>query len=71
VTSSVNLPEKLPNRFNVTSSDVRAELDDWRTPIMDYLGNPSAKIDKSFQQLACNSIMTNIDLIDFLPNACL
>jgi hypothetical protein len=38
---------------------------------MDYLSNPSAKVDKSFRQLAYNSIMTNNDLIDLLPNACL
>jgi hypothetical protein len=71
VTSSVNSPEKLSNRPNVTFSDVGADLDDWRTSIMDYLSNPSAKVDKSFRQLAYNSIMTNNDLIDLLPNACL
>jgi hypothetical protein len=71
VTSSVNSSEKLPNRPNVTFSDVGADLDDWRTSIMDYLSNLSAKVDKSFRQLAYNSIMTNNDLIDLLLNACL
>jgi hypothetical protein len=39
--------------------------------IMNYLSNPSAKVDKSIRQLACNYIVVNSDLIDFLPNACL
>jgi hypothetical protein len=52
VTSSVNSPEKLPNRPNVTFSDVRADLDDWRTPLLRYLHDPSAKVVKSVRRSA-------------------
>ena len=47
VTSPVNSPEKLPNWPDVTSSDVGADLEDWRTPLLRYLRDPSAKVDKS------------------------
>jgi hypothetical protein len=47
MTSSINSPEKLPNQPNVTSSDVGADLDDWRTPLLRYLHDLSAKVDKN------------------------
>ena len=47
MTSPVNSPEKLPNWPDVTSSDVGADLEDWRTPLLRYLRDPSAKVDKS------------------------
>jgi hypothetical protein len=47
VASPVTSPEKLPNRPNLTSSDVRDDLEDWRTPMLRYLRDPSAKVDKS------------------------
>jgi hypothetical protein len=42
-----NLPEKLSNRPSKTSSDVGADLYDWRTPLLAYLRDPSVKVDKS------------------------
>jgi hypothetical protein len=47
VTSPVNSPKKLSNRPNVTSSDVGANLYNWRTPLLIYLRDPSAKVNKS------------------------
>jgi hypothetical protein len=35
------------NRPSKTSSDVGADLHDWRTPLLAYLRDPSAKVDKS------------------------
>ena len=46
MTSPVNSSEKLSNRLDITSSDVGADLEDWRTPLLRYLRDPSAKIDK-------------------------
>ena len=34
-------------------------LNDWRTPIINYLHNPSAKVDKSIRQLACKYVLVN------------
>jgi hypothetical protein len=53
MTSSVNSPEKLPNWPNATSNDIRADLEDWRTPLLRYLRDSSA-IDKSVQRGAFN-----------------
>jgi hypothetical protein len=57
VTSSVNSLEKLPNRPNVTSSDVRRS-----TPLLKYLRDPSAKIDKSVWQSAFKYVLHNDEL---------
>ena len=46
VASPVNSPEKLSNRPDITSSKVGADLEDWRTPLLRYLRDLSAKIDK-------------------------
>ena len=48
--SPVNSPEKLRNWPEITSSDVGADLEDWRTPLLRYLRDPSAKIDKSVRR---------------------
>ena len=47
MTSPVNSPEKLSNRPDITSSDVGTDLEDWMTPLLRYICDPSAKIDKS------------------------
>jgi hypothetical protein len=47
VADSAHLPEKLPNRPSRTFSDVGADLCDWRAPLLAYLRDPSAKVDKS------------------------
>jgi hypothetical protein len=62
VTSSVNLPEKLLNRPNVTCSDVGADFYDWRTPLLTYLCDPSAKIDKNVQRSAFKYVLHNDEL---------
>jgi hypothetical protein len=62
MTSLINSPEKLPNQPNVTSNDVRADLDDWRTPLLRYLCNPSAKVDKSVRQSAFKYVLHNHEL---------
>ena len=48
VAKSVTSLKKLPNRPDITSSDVGANLEDWRTPLLRYLRNPSARVDKVF-----------------------
>ena len=62
MTSPVNSPEKLPNRPDVTSSDVGADLEDWWTPLLRYLYDPSAKVDKSVRQSAFKYILHNDEL---------
>jgi hypothetical protein len=62
VTSPVNLPEKLPNRPNITSSDVGADLEHWRTPLLRYLCDPSAKIDKGVRMSAFKYVLHNDEL---------
>jgi hypothetical protein len=62
VTNSVNSPEKLSSRSNVTSSDVGADLDDWRTPLLRYLHDPSAKVDKSVRRSAFKYVLHNDEL---------
>jgi flagellar hook-associated protein FlgK len=62
VTSPVNSLEKLLNRPDVTSSDVRADLDDWRTSLLKYLRDPSAKINKDVQQSTFKYVLHNDEL---------
>ena len=62
MTNSVNSPEKHPNRPNVTSSDVGANLEDWRTPLLRYLQDPSAKIDRSVRRSAFKYVLHNNEL---------
>jgi hypothetical protein len=44
------------------SINVGGDLDGWRTSIMNYLSNPSAKFDRSIWQLANNYIPVSDDL---------
>ena len=56
------LPEKLPNWPDLTSSEVGADLEDWRTPLLRYLRDPSAKIDKSIRRSAFKYVLHNDEL---------
>jgi ribonuclease HI len=47
-----NVHNKLSNRPSKTSSDVGADLHDWRTPLLAYLRDSSAKVDKSVRRSA-------------------
>jgi hypothetical protein len=62
VTYLVNSLEKLPNRPDKISSDVGADLDDWRTPLLVYLRDPSAKVDKSVWRNAFKYMLHNDEL---------
>ena len=62
MTSPVTSPEKLPNQPGLTSSDVGADLEDWRTPLLRYLSNPSAKVDKSVPRSAFKYTLHNDEL---------
>jgi hypothetical protein len=44
VADPANLSEKLSNWPNKTFSDVMADLDNWRTPILRYLHDPNTKL---------------------------
>jgi len=59
VTSPVTLPEKLSNWPDVTSSDVGDNLGDWRTPLLKYLRDLSAKIDKGVRRSAFKYVLQN------------
>jgi hypothetical protein len=59
VVDPVNLPEKLSNQPSGTSSDVGADLCDWRAPLLVYLRDPSAKVDKSVRQSAFKYMLHN------------
>jgi hypothetical protein len=50
VTSTINEHDELSNRPGKSSSDVRANLYDWRTPLFIYLCDPSAKVNKSVRE---------------------
>ena len=62
VTSPVNSLEKLSNRPNVTSSDVGADLEDWRTTLLRYLLDPSVKIDKGVRRSAFKYVLHKDEL---------
>jgi hypothetical protein len=62
VTSPVNSPEKLLDWPNETSSDVKSNLDDWRTPLLRYLRDPSAKVDKGIRRSAFKYMLHNDEL---------
>ena len=62
MTSLVNSLEKLPNRPNVTSSDIGADSEDWRTPLLRYLRDPSARIDKGVRRSAFKYVLHNDEL---------
>ena len=60
--SPVTSLEKLPNRPDVTSSNVGADLEDWRTPLLKYLRDQSAKMDKSVRRSAFKYVLHNNEL---------
>jgi hypothetical protein len=62
VANPANLPEKLLNRPNRTFSDVGANLYDWRAPLLAYLRDPSAKVDKSVRRSAFKYVLHNDEL---------
>jgi len=62
VAKSVTSLKKLPNRPDITSSDVGANLEDWRTPLLRYLRNPSARVDKSIWWSAFKYVLHNDEL---------
>jgi hypothetical protein len=62
MTSMVNEHDELSNRPGKTSSDVGTNLYDWRTPLLIYLRDPSAKIDKSVWRSAFQVCVHNDEL---------
>ena len=46
----------------MTSSDVGADLEDWRTPLLKYLRDSSAKIDKGVWRSAFKYVLHNDEL---------
>jgi hypothetical protein len=62
VADSANLPEKLLNWPNGTSSDVGADLYEWRTSLLAYLRDPSAKVDNSVRRSAFKYMLHNDEL---------
>ena len=60
--SPVTSPEKLPNWPDVTSSNVGADLEDWRTRLLRYLRDPNAKIDKDVRWSAFKYALHNDEL---------
>jgi hypothetical protein len=54
--------DELSNRASKTSSDVGADLHDWRTLLLAYLRDPSAKVDKSVRQSAFKYALHNDEL---------
>jgi hypothetical protein len=62
VVNPTKLPEKLLNRPSETSSDVGVDLCDWRTPLLAYLRDPSAKVDKSVWRSAFKYMLYNNEL---------
>jgi hypothetical protein len=62
VASPTNVHDELSNRPSKTSIDVRADLHDWRTPLLAYLRDPSAKLDKSVWRSAFKYVLHNDEL---------
>jgi hypothetical protein len=62
VVEPANLPEKLSNRPSGISSDVGADLCDWRAPMLAYLRDSSAKVDKSVRRSAFKYVLHNDEL---------
>jgi hypothetical protein len=57
-----NLANLLSNWPNIISNDVGANLYDWRTPLLAYLRDPSAKVDKSVRRSAFKYVLHNEEL---------
>jgi hypothetical protein len=62
VTSTINEHDELLNHPGKTFSDVGANLYDWRTHLLIYLRDPSAKVDKSVRQSAFQVCVHNDEL---------
>jgi hypothetical protein len=62
VANPANLPEKLSNRPDKISNDVEANLYDWRTPLLTYLSDLIANVDKSVRQSAFKYVLHNNEL---------
>jgi hypothetical protein len=62
VASPVNVHDELSNRPSKTPSDVGADLHDWRTPLLAYLRDPSAKVDKSVRRSTFKFVLHNDEL---------
>jgi hypothetical protein len=62
VVDPANLPEKLSNRPSRISNDVGADLCDWKTPLLAYLCDLSAKVDKSVRRSASKYVLHNDEL---------
>jgi hypothetical protein len=70
VASPANVHDKLSNRPSKTSSDVRADLHDWRTTLLAYLRDPSAKVDKVFGEVLSNMCCTTMSFTEEPPKTC-
>jgi hypothetical protein len=62
VSSTVNEHDELSNWPGKTFSDVGTNLYNWRTPLLIYLRDPSAKVDKSVQRSAFQVCVHNDEL---------
>jgi hypothetical protein len=58
------------NQPNETSNDIGADLYDWRTPLLAYLRDPSAKVDKSVQRSAIKYALHNDELYRRTARTC-
>jgi hypothetical protein len=70
VASLANVHDRLSNRPSKTSIDVGADLHDWRTPLLAYLRDPSAKLDKSVWQVLSNMCCTMMSFTEEPPKTC-
>jgi hypothetical protein len=55
--SLVTSLEKLLNRHDLISSDVGSDLEDQMTPLLRYLCDPSAKVDKNVRRGASKYVL--------------
>jgi hypothetical protein len=62
VASPANVHDELSNRPSKTSSDVGADLHDWKTPLLAYLRDSSAKVDKSVRRSAFKYVLHDDEL---------
>jgi hypothetical protein len=70
VASPTNVHDELSNWPSKTSSDVRADLHDWRTLLLAYLQDPSAKVDKVFGEVLSNMYCTMMSFTEEPPKTC-
>jgi hypothetical protein len=70
VVDPANLPKKLLNRPSRTSSDVGANLCDWRTPLLAYLCDLSAKLTKVFGGVLSSICCIMMSFTEESPKIC-